>query len=148
MTAPSSVCDASLVALQMALEQSLLQYVSEANLWVDGGHAGATATLQRLAKSQRESSAAVGELLASRRLLPELVSFPTEYAQWHYLALSYVLARLVENQQQVAAVAADAVAACSEGIAAAVLKSIAEREANHLEELRRLGEPLHPPRAG
>ena len=137
-----AACDEALVALQVVLDQSLLQYVSEARLWVDAAHAGATKTLKRLAEGQRESASDLADLLASRRLLPELATFRSEYAQWHYLALAYLIERVVADQQRVVAVAQEAVSACAATGSATSLEAIMKREVGHLDELRRLGELL------
>lgn len=133
-------CNVALVDLLSTLELSLLQYVSEAELWTDATHADATSTLGRLANGQRQSVGEAAELLARRRLLPELENFPSAYAQLHYLALDYVLDRLIEDQQGVVAVANEAIAECTAAKAMPDLKRIRDREAGHLAELQRLCE--------
>lgn len=140
MTDSPAACDAALVDLLTVLELSLLQYVSEADPWIDAHHAEATATLARLAKGQRRSSTETAELLARRHLLPELANFPSEYAQLHYLALTYILDRLIENQQRVVTVVGSAIDACDVEESTPILERIHDREAGHLAELQRLHE--------
>ncbi|MGC1275353.1 MAG: hypothetical protein WBC44_16725 [Planctomycetaceae bacterium] len=141
MTEPPTTCDEALVELLAALELSLLQYVSQAELWTDAGQDEAAATLGRLAKEQRQSSAETAERLAARHLLPELTNFPSAFAQLHYLALTYMLDRLIANQQSVVAVAEEAVVACD---SIPVLKRIRDRETRNLIELQRLRDLRSP----
>ena len=136
MTQTSPTCDEALVELFAVLERSLLQYLDEANPWTDAAHADAKATLDRLAAGQRQSAAELADLLAERHLLPGASTFPSEFARWHYLALTFVMDRLLANQIGVVAAADGAVLACGQDPAAKLVQQVRVREAEHLDELR------------
>lgn len=143
MSDPPTICDEILVELLAVLELSLLRYVGEAHLWIDDSHAEAMVTLERLAAEQHRSASEVAELLAARHLLPEMATYPSKFAQYHYLAMSFVLDKVIEDQESVVAVASDAVASCEALVASGVLRDVRNCERANLVELQRLSEELH-----
>lgn len=140
MVAPAQACDDALAELYAALGRSLLQYLDEADPWTDAGHADAKATLDRLAAGQRESFADVNDLVLRRHVLPSLDTYPSEFASFHYLALDFLIRRLVADQLGVVAAVDAAFAACGQGTAARALGRVRTREAERFEELRRLAD--------
>lgn len=145
MTVPSPACDEALADLFVALGGSLLQYVDEAGPWTDSARADAKATLDRLAAAQRESFAEVGDLILARAALPELDAYPSEFASLHYLALGFLIGRLIADQLNVVATADVALAACGRTAETRPLERVRDREAARYEELRRLAARLHEP---
>ena len=88
-------CDEALVDLYSALSRSLLQYLSEANLWTGADHTDARALLRRLAAAQRQSASEVSDLLTRRHLLPDTATYPSTFSRLHYVALDFAMDRLI-----------------------------------------------------
>lgn len=147
MTPAPQSCDEALADLFVVLGRSLLQYIDEAGPWTDAAHEGARVTVDRLAAGQRESFAAVGDLILGRDSLPELDAYPSEFAALHYLALDFLIGRLIADQLGIVATADAVLAACGRGPAREALERIRTREAGHYDELRRLTDRLHEPAA-
>ena len=142
MTLPPAACDDALAELYAALGRSLLQYLDEADPWTDAGHPDAKATLDRLAAGQRESFTEVSDLMLRRHVLPSLDTYPSEFASLHYLALDFLVRRLVADQLGVVSAVDAAVAACGQGTATRALGRVRTREAERFEDLRRLQDEL------
>src|SRR5690349_15639875 len=100
-----ATCDEAIAGLLNALGPSLLQYLDEAGAWTDLNHADAQQTLDRLAASQRTSFDEIASLVTHRHVLPELETYPSEYGALHYLALDFLMTRLIANQLAVIAAA-------------------------------------------
>jgi len=133
-----AACDHAIADLLNALGPSLLQYLDEAGAWTDLEHAEAQATLDRLAASQRTSFDEVASLVTHRHVLPELATYPSEFGSLHYLALDFLMTRLIANQIGVVAAADAALAACGKDVSRPTLERVQEREAGHLTSLREL----------
>ncbi len=141
MTAsPPNACDDALSALLAALGPNLLQYLDAARPWTP--EPADRTTLDRLAAEQRRNFAEVVDLLARRHVRPESGTFPSEFAALHYLALDFLIGRVVAGQIAVVAAADVAVAACVRDAAVRPLRAIREREAERLVELKRLAEAI------
>lgn len=137
-----AACDDAIGGLLNALGPSLLQYLDEAGAWTDRNHADAQSTLDRLAAEQRGSFDDVASLVTQRHVLPEIETYPTEFGSLHYLALDFLMTRLIANQIGVLAAADAAVAVCKGDVASRVLELVQGREAGHLAALRQLADRL------
>jgi hypothetical protein len=138
-------CDEAIAALLNALGPSLLQYLDEAGAWTDLEHADAQMTLDRLAASQRTSFNEIASLVTHRHVLPELETYPSEFGSLHYLALDFLMTRLIANQIGVIAAADAALTACARDAVSRVLTRVREREVGHLATLRQLHDRLREP---
>lgn len=143
MSISSSPCEAALADLFTTLGSSLLQYLDEADPWTDAEHAEAKATLDRLAKSQQTSYGELADLVARRHLQLDFVTFPSEFGSLHYLALDFVIGKMIANQIAVVAACDAALQACGRDPASRLLHSIQSREAHHLVELRKLTDSFY-----
>jgi hypothetical protein len=148
MMVSETICNEQLAELCAVLGASLLQYLHQAGAWTDAAHAEAAEILDRLATSQQQSFLETAELLAQRHGLPASLAYRSEFASLHYLALDYLIGRLIADQIGVVAATDDALQACRDETATHVLERIRQREAEHLTELRRLSEQLYAPREG
>lgn len=150
MTQPAEridACDDAIGDLLNALGPSLLQYLDEAGAWTDLEHADAQKTLDRLAAGQRASFDEVANLVTRRHVLPDLETYPSEFGALHYLALDFLMTRLIANQIGVVAAVDAAIAACGRSVVGQVLERVREREAKCLDELRILLDRLREPAA-
>ncbi len=138
-------CDQSIAALLNALGPSLLQYLDEAGAWTDLEHAQAQTMLDGLAASQRKSFDEIASLVTHRHVLPELETYPSMFGSLHYLALNFLMTRLIANQIAVIAAADAALTACARDASSRVLERVREREVGHLATLRELHNRLREP---
>jgi len=132
-----ALCD-----LLAKLGRSLLQYLDEADPWTDAAHADAKTTLDRLAAGQQDSCREVSDLLLELHEPADFGTYPSEFASLHYLALDFLMSRMVADQLGVVAAADAAIAAYGRGAGLRTLNRVWEREAGHFEELRRLADRL------
>lgn len=139
MLMAEAVSSAKLNDLLIEIGRSLLQYVGESWPWVEPGHEQTRQMLDQLATEQRESAAALAHLLDARNETIDFGTYPTEFTSLHYVAVDFLLDKLVQNQDAI-------VRACEELAreaeddpdAGEMLREIAAREQRHLDELRRL----------
>ena len=125
--------------LLIELGRSLLQYVGESWPWSPGDDDEEKAVIDRLVAEQQESVAHLAALLDERGHLIDPGAYPTDYTSLHYVALDYLLGRLVAQQQELAA---DLHAALQDAHgdeeAELLLTGVAVQADRHLEELRNL----------
>ena len=84
------------VLIQMA--RSFLQYVAECSLWVAANDASDEAQVLVLAARQRQDVAEIAALLDAREHSIDFGSFPTEYTDQQFLAVSQVEQNRCEMQ--------------------------------------------------
>lgn len=136
--------DAKLNALLIDLGRSLLQYAAESSLWTR--EPLAEEQLLRLATIQRRHVSRLTELLASRGWPVEFGVYPTEYTDYHFVALEYLLPRMISAQAEMVAELDEAVHTCVDDPAAVdLLRDLLRGERAILEGLRSLKlSPLGP----
>ncbi len=95
----------------IAMARSFLQYVSESWPWVPGGAAAATVEEQvrMIAAQQRQGVGDLVELLTEREHFIDFGSYPTEYTDLQFLSLEALMESLINSQQYVCRLLADAV---------------------------------------
>jgi hypothetical protein len=126
---------------ELLIEQgrSLLQYVGESWPWVPGNDDEEKAVIDRLVAEQRETVAHLAALLDERGHLIDPGAYPTDYTSLHYVALDYLLGRLVAQQQELAGDARAALQdAQGDEEVEMLLTGAAAQADRHLEELRKL----------
>jgi hypothetical protein len=80
---------------------SLLNYIGDAFPWATSAGDPALERLRAVVAEQRAAVGDLGRWLARRREpLPYVGSFPTRFTTLNYLALDYILARLVADQRK------------------------------------------------
>ncbi len=132
----------SQLVLQRVLRRqgrSLLQYVREAFPWARAGADKALAELLDVIEEDRQALAELGRFLARRRVpLPYIGSFPADFTTVNFVALDYLLPRLLEEQRrEVGALEAD-LAAAADADARAELTRLLDSKRRHLGVLGRL----------
>jgi hypothetical protein len=139
MLMAEAVSSSQINDLLIQIGRSLLQYVGESWPWSASGAEETRHTLQRLVDEQRESVAALVRLLVDRGEIIDFGTYPTEYTSLHYVAVDFLLDKLVQNQEMVVR-ASDSLAreAANDPDTAETLRDIAARARKHLDELRRL----------
>lgn len=95
--------NAKLNDLLIALDRSLLQYTGEACPWAPSTEDAVTEQLQALVRQQQTQIARLANLLSQRMDCFDVGTYPTDYTDLQYLSLSYLLARLIRDQEAVLA---------------------------------------------
>jgi hypothetical protein len=81
--------------------RSVLFYVAEAFPWTNSTEEKALKVLQQLIAAERQAVTELGQFLVRRRVpLPFLPSYPASFTTINFLALDYVLPRLVEHEHR------------------------------------------------
>jgi hypothetical protein len=81
--------------------RSVLMYVAEAYPWTTASQTKALTELQQLIAAEREAVASLGRFLVRRHIdLPYLPSFPVHFTTINFLALDYILPRLIEHERR------------------------------------------------
>jgi hypothetical protein len=86
-------------SLLIQMCRSFLQYVSESSPWVGVEAASLGREVEVLAARQRQDVAAIAHFLDSRDFSVDFGSFPTEYTDLQFIALSSMTAGLVRSQK-------------------------------------------------
>lgn len=81
--------------------RSVLMYVAEAYPWTTSAHTKELSDLQQLIASERDALTCLGRFLVRQRIdLPYLPSFPSHFTTINFLALDFILPRLIEHERQ------------------------------------------------
>lgn len=80
--------------------RSVLIYVAEAYPWTTSTETKSLTALQQLIADEREAVACLGRFLVRQRIpLPYLPSFPMHFTTINFLALDFILPRLIEHER-------------------------------------------------
>ena len=91
---------ALLQAILRRESRSVLMYVAEAFPWTTAEQTKTLAEVQQLIAAEREAIACFGRYLVRRHIdLPYLPSFPAHFTTINFLALDYILPRLIEHER-------------------------------------------------
>jgi len=83
------------------LNCSLLQYVGENSPWTSGTDEAIAEQLGMVVKLQRVQVQRLADFIVNRYGFVPHVNYPVEYTDLQYLSLSYLIGRLVADQQSV-----------------------------------------------
>lgn len=143
MSSPSTY--SALNRLLIELGRSLLQYVGECWPWAGTRTQEAQRKIEELVQIQRQQFIELGELLDEADWTIEKGSYPTEYTDLHYVALSYLLDQLVQNQNAVVEETRRTLAACeSDPDARTLVGEIHAAQQKILDELKALAQTTAP----
>lgn len=125
----------------ISLRCSLFQYVGENSPWIPSDdEAAAQATLQELITAQRRQIVKLAELMTSQKLsFIDQGTYPTEYTDLQYLSFSYLLDKIIADQQAVSSDLERAIKECGpDSEIGALLIQIRSDIATTIEELNKL----------
>lgn len=97
---------ASIVALYHVIKRensSLLHYLSGAWPWTSATERAAADEVQKLVEAEQAALAKLAAHLRRQRVVPPAASFSMDFTGLHYVALSYLLPRLVEESTRLVA---------------------------------------------
>jgi hypothetical protein len=98
--------------LLIDLARSLLQYVGECWPWSGSATQDAQRKIEELVEIQKQQVGELAELLDDAGWTIDKGSYPTEYTDLHYVALSFLLDQLIQNQRELVDEAKRTLAAC------------------------------------
>ena len=137
MSVDAGVVNEKLQQLVIYLSRNLLQYINESWPWV-GEHAESKEVLQQIVSKQNESIKKLVELLEARGQIVDFGSYP-DYSEYHYIALEYVLERLVKSLEGILEEIQAAKQACKEDEEAyRIILEIEKSEQENLSKLKTL----------
>lgn len=80
--------------------RSLLQYVSESFPWTKAHNEGIRDAITRFAREQAEALASLTDHLVKNHVrLPQVSNYPMSFTSMNFVSLSYLLPRLIDEQQ-------------------------------------------------
>lgn len=136
MNHPSAV----LAKILVRERYSLLQYLSTASPWTPPSERAALGRLERLAAAEKDALGRISRRLQELRVTPLSGCYPEQFSEYHYLAVDYLLPRLIQEQEKaIAQLEADLTQLSSDEDRQAV-EPLLEQKRNSLEELRKLAE--------
>jgi rubrerythrin len=119
--------------------RSVLTYVAEAYPWTTRTEEKTLADLQRLIAAEREAVAGFGRFLVRRRIpLPYLPPYPTHFTTINFLALDFLLPRLIEHERRSIADLERDLAALKDPTAQAEVEKLLALKRRHLPRLEEL----------
>jgi hypothetical protein len=119
--------------------RSFLSYVAEANPWTTSREEKTWADLQQLIAAEREAVASLGRFLVRMGIpLPFLPAYPAHFATSNFLALDFLLPRLIEYERQALAELERDRAALKDPAAQAEVEKLLVLKRRHLSRLEEL----------
>ncbi|MHB1426222.1 MAG: hypothetical protein ACYC3I_23910 [Gemmataceae bacterium] len=119
--------------------RSDLMYVAEAYPWTTSTQTEALADLQQFIRDEREAIAVLGRFLVGQRIpLPFLPSYPAHFTTYNFLALDFILPRLLEHERQSIAELERDLAALKAPAARAEVEKLLTVKRRHLPRLEEL----------
>ncbi len=119
--------------------RSVLMYVAEAYPWTNATGTKALSALQQLIAAEREAVACLGRFLVRQRIpLPFLPSYPAHFTTINFLALDFILPRLIEHERKSIAELESDLAALKSPVARAEVEKLLDLKRKHLPQLEEL----------
>jgi hypothetical protein len=118
---------------------SLLAYVGDAFPWTAKGGDATLAKLRQIVTEHNREVTALGKLLARHRMAPpSLGSYPTSFTSINFLALSYILERLIVSERASVSLLEKEIARVVDTEARAALDHFLAAKRDHLARLEAL----------
>lgn len=119
--------------------RSVLTYVAEAYPWTTSTEEKSLADLQQLITDEREAVVCLGRFLVHRRIpLPYLPPYPAHFTTINFLALDFLLPRLIEHERRSIADLERDLAAIKDPVAHAEVEKLLTLKRRHLPRLEDL----------
>jgi rubrerythrin len=116
--------------------RSLLQYIHDSFPWTPNGERAELSRIRQFAEEQRKGAAELSRWLAKRRHnVPYLGSYPSGFTTINYVALHYVVPKLIADEKQGLAQLEQDLASVTDPEARAIVEKIAVSKRAHLQAL-------------
>jgi hypothetical protein len=121
---------------------SMLRYVGEAFPWTTADGGPALQRVRDIEAEDREATASLGRFLFRRHIAPSYTgSYPSNFTTINFLALGYLLPRIIDGQRKALADLERDTAAVTDADARAELEKLLAVKREHLAELEALNVP-------
>jgi hypothetical protein len=112
--------------------RSLLAYIGDAYPWTTAAQTAALATLQDGVRAETGAVSALGRFLVRQNLTPPFLgSYPASFTSCNFVALNYLLPRLIDEERRlIAALEADLAKIANETARASVEALLAVKKKN------------------
>jgi len=122
--------------------RSLLSYVGDAYPWATAAGELALARLREIVRANGEAVTALGTYLTRNKArMPFLGAYPSNFTSWNFIALAYLIPRLVTTEELLLRALEADVAALRAGEARAQAEKLLAVKRQNLEALRGLTPP-------
>jgi hypothetical protein len=119
--------------------RSVLMYVAEAYPWTTSMQTKALTDLQQLIAAEREAVACLGRFLVRQRIpLPYLPSYPAHFTTINFVALDFLLPRLIEHERRSIAALERDLASLKDPAARTEVEKLLALKRRHLPQLEEL----------
>lgn len=119
--------------------RSVLTYVAEAYPWTTANEEKALRDLQQLIAAEREAVACLGRFFIRKRIpLPFVPAYPIHFTTINFLALDFLLPRLIEQERRSIADLERDLAAVKDPMAQAEVEKLLALKRRHLPQLKEL----------
>jgi hypothetical protein len=123
--------------------RSLLQYIHDSYPWTPSAERTALTQIRDLAKHQQERAAALARWLERKKhFMPYLGSYPSAFTTINYVALDYVIPKIVADEQNGLALLDADLAVLHDSEALALVGAVAAKKRAHLKILEELAATL------
>jgi hypothetical protein len=131
-----------LVAVMRREGRSLLNYMADAYPWAAAGQGAALTAIREASSAHAAAVTALGRFLVKRRVTPPMMgAYPSYFSSCNFLAVSWILPRLVESEKDLLARLEADIKRASNADAKAHLTSFAEAKKAALARLEALAGP-------
>jgi hypothetical protein len=118
---------------------SLLHYLADAWPWAGGKEREVITRIQALIRAERDAHQKLATALRRQRVVPPSPRFPMEYTTFHYVAMDFLLPRVIGQQQELLARLEDDIKRVADDADAKhLLEPVLALKRKHLVELERL----------
>lgn len=119
--------------------RSVLMYVDEAYPWTTVAEEKSLTDLRQIISAEREALTALGRFLLRQHIpLPYLPTFPSSFTTINFLALDYVLPRLIDYERRAIAELERDLPALKDSAAHAEVEKLLALKRRHLPQLEAL----------
>jgi hypothetical protein len=119
--------------------RSVLMYVAEAYPWTTSTQTTALVTLQQLIAAEKEAVSHLGQFLVRHHVpLPFLPSYPAHFTTINFLALDYILPRLIEHERSSITDLERSLHAVKDSTARVEVEKLLDLKRRHLTQLEEL----------
>jgi hypothetical protein len=119
--------------------RSFLQYVREAFPWAEGKNEATRSKVLEIATAEESAiQSLASRLLKQHVTLPAMGGFPASFTTSNFVAVDYLIPRLITAQKQGIAAIASSLAAAQDPDAKAQLQELHDLKSGHLQQLESL----------
>jgi hypothetical protein len=126
--------------------RSLLAYIGDAHPWTTTSQTAALATVKSAVLAETAAVSALGRFLIRQGLMPSFLgSYPASFTSFNFVALDFLLPRLIQEEKRLIAALTDDLGAIDNAGAKLVVEGLLEVKKKNLATLESLAAPQPVP---